>query len=128
MARSNKNNSKSTTPKSVFDKYEFINYRLNSAEKEHCEKWCETADIHIPSTLTELCSDGYKFSVSYSEKLEAATATLTNQNADAAYQGKIVSIRARDAASAIMRLFWLHFILAETDWNNLTQEVTGDIW
>lgn len=126
MPRSNKK--KPAQPANAFDQYDFINYRLTTEHKEACDKWIETADINGLQALAELTADGYKFSVSHSEKLDAAIATLTNIDGPKEYQKKVLSIRARDGYQAIMRLFWLHYIMADNDWSNITQDMSDDIW
>lgn len=126
MPRSNKK--PKVTPDNAFDKYEFINYRLTSEHREACVKWVESADINGLQALSELAADGYKLSVSHSEKLNATIATMTNNNGPKDFQGKILSIRARDGYEAIMRLFWLHYVMADSDWANITQDMSDDIW
>lgn len=128
MTRSNKKPSRGTKPKNTFSDYTFVNYTLGKSEKEACKAWVANTEIDVLAAIDELTQDGYKLSMSFDLENSTAYVTMTNKSGPESFRNKVLSMRARDVISAFERLLWLHAVEADSDWNNLTSEIDGDIW
>ena len=105
----------------------YLNRNISADEKvtyrsdlEAGWRWDEKAE--------ELISDGLNLKWSWDSYNEAFAATLYDTNADSDHAGYCLSFRGPEPFEAMSRLVWVHTVLLEGNWNNISEVGDSDEW
>lgn len=122
MAYADKNGkSKPIKKQSSKPAFRFINYNLDTAEKDDLRKM----DIHVEfgnEALEKLVSEGYKFSLTYDSKNNSFIVSMIDTMDTSPYWNCCISGRGSSLANARASVLYRHVIVAEGDWSSLDKE------
>jgi len=80
------------------------------------EKWRVDQRVQI-SDFDALCNNGYKISFSWDDYHEGVSASLYCTQQKMAWAGYVLSAWAGDIETAILLLFYKHYVICEEEWD-----------
>jgi hypothetical protein len=92
---------------------EFVNYKMDAAEKKAFKSWYKNEPSIYHTELINLVAAGYKSSVSYSDELECFTHSLTCQDETSPNYNKCLTSRSDDYWEAMAISMFKHLQLSE---------------
>jgi len=105
----------------------YLNRNISAAEKdlyrqelENGWAWYEKAE--------ELISDGYNLKWSWDDYNQAFAATLYDTSSERPHGGYCLSFRGSEPFEAMSRLMWVHYVLLDGDWDNISVVGDDDRW
>ena len=101
-------------------KVEFKGYlRVNLTEEQdaHFDAWSETQHVQL-SDFDILLNNGFKFSLNWDEFHQGVSAGLFANDPKLGWAGWVLTAWAEDVESAILMLFYKHYIICEEDWEH----------
>lgn len=98
--------------------HRFIEYALSPNDKEILRTEYSESDFGY-DLVEDLVSQGYKFSLTYSDSVKSFICTVTDRREDSQFHNVSLSGRGSTIANARISLLYRHFVVAQTDWNIL---------
>lgn len=95
---------------------------LSTEDAAAFDAWRVNQSVQI-SDFDVLANNGYKISVSYDDYHEGVSATLYCTQQKMPWAGYTLSAWAADAESAILLLFYKHYVICQEEWDIAPEKV-----
>lgn len=112
--------------KADFGSYVFVKCELRAEDKAEAKAWLEKNYKQFATQVHDVCTDGYKFSVSFSPDHETYTATLTGKEDNPINGKKMLTARHKDWVVASQTVLYKHLVMFGGEvWEDAAQDEDG---
>ena len=100
----------------------YLRVNLTSEQDVAFDVWKQSQKIQL-SDLDILLNNGFKFGLSWDAFHDGVTASFTANDAKLSYAGYVLTAWDADVESAMLLLFYKHYVICEEDWEWFTDVV-----